>query len=156
MTDEDGLRDEIGSAVVRFIASVVLHNVTVAQRLGLGGSDLQFLTLLDIHGPLAPGRLAALSGLGTGTVTGVIDRLEKAGYVRRDRDVADRRRVLVVPVPESLARLAEFYRDHGEHMAAILGTRRSDQLRAILDFLTDMNASPGRPPDPTAVTPEVR
>ena len=148
MTDEDGLRGEIGSAVLRFIAGVVLHNVTVAQRVGLGGSDLQFLTLLDIHGPLTPGRLAALTGLSTGTVTGVIDRLEKGGYVRRDRDAADRRKVLVVPVPESVARLAEFYGEHGDHMAAILAARNADQLRAILDFLTEMNASPGRPPDP--------
>ena len=120
MTDEDGLRGEIGSAVLRFIAGVVLHNVTVAQRVGLGGSDLQFLTLFNIHGPLTPGRLAALTGLSTGTVTGVIDRLEKAGYVRRDRDAADRRKVFVVPVPESLARLAEFYSEHGDHMAALL------------------------------------
>lgn len=148
MPDEDGLRGEIGSAVLRFIAGVVLHNVTVAQRVGLGGSDLQFLTLLDIHGPLAPGRLAALTGLSTGTVTGVIDRLEKAGYVRRERDAADRRKVLVVPIPENLARLAEFYSEHGDHMAAVLATRNAVQLRAILDFLTDMNASPARPPDP--------
>jgi DNA-binding MarR family transcriptional regulator len=148
MPDEDGLRTEIGSAVLRFIAGVVLHNVTVAQRVGLGGSDLQFLTLLDIHGPLTPGRLAALTGLVLRPVTGVIDRLEKAGYVRRDRDAADRRKVLVLPVPESLARLAEFYSEHGDHMAAILATRNVDQLRAILDFLSDMNGSPGRPPDP--------
>ena len=141
MGDEDGLRDEIGAAVVRFIAAVVLHNVTIAQRIGLGGSDLQFLTLLGNHGPLTPGRLAALTGLSTGTVTGVIDRLENAGYVRRDRDASDRRKVLVTPVPESVARLAEFYRGHGDHMAAVLASRNSDQLRTILDFLADMNAS---------------
>jgi DNA-binding MarR family transcriptional regulator len=147
VADEDGLRAEVGTAVLRFIADVVLHNVTVAQRLGLGGSDLQFLTLLGTHGPLTPGRLATLTGLGTGTVTGVIDRLEKGGYVRRDRDGADRRKVLVSPVPESLARLAEFYSEHGDHMATVLAARDAEQLRTILDFLTDMNASPGRPPD---------
>ncbi len=141
MGDEDGLRAEIGAAVVRFIASVVLYNVTVAQGVGLGGSDLQFLTLLGNHGPLTPGRLASLSGLSTGTVTGVIDRLEKGGYVRRERDGSDRRKVLVTPVPESVARLAELYSGHGEHMAAVLASRDADQLRTILDFLADMNAS---------------
>jgi DNA-binding MarR family transcriptional regulator len=146
--DEDGLRAEIGGAVLRFIADVVLHNVTVAQRVGLGGSDLQFLSLLGNHGPLTPGRLAALTGLSTGTVTGVIDRLENGGYVRRDRDATDRRKVLVTPVPESVARLAEFYSEHGRHMTAVLGARDEGQLRTILDFLNDMNASPGRPPDP--------
>jgi DNA-binding MarR family transcriptional regulator len=142
--DEDGLRAEVGGAVLRFIADVVLHNVTVAQQLGLGGSDLQFLTLLGNHGPLTPGRLATLTGLGTGTVTGVIDRLEKGGYVRRDRDGTDRRKVLVSPIPESLARLAELYGEHGEHMAAVLTARDADQLRTILDFLVDLTASDQR------------
>ena len=140
MPDGDALRAEIGAAVLRFIADVVLHNVSVAQRIGLGGSDLQFLTLLNVHGPLTPGRLATLAGLSTGTVTGVIDRLETGGYVRRERDVADRRKVLVVPVPESLAKLAEFYGGHGEHMNAVLAARDPDQLRTILDFLSDLNA----------------
>lgn len=147
MADDDGLRDKVGASVLRFIAGVVMHNVTVAQRVGLGGSDLQFLTLLGQHGPLAPGRLAELAGLSTGTVTGVIDRLEKGGYVRRERDTTDRRKVLVVPVPEAMARLAEFYVEHGDHMAEVLRTRDDEQLRTIRDFLEDMNGSPGRPPN---------
>lgn len=151
MAGDDELRGEIGTAVVRFIAGVVLHNVTVAQRLGLGGSDLQFLTLLGMHGPLAPGRLATLTGLTTGTVTGVIDRLEKGGYVRRDRDGADRRKVLVTPVPEATTRLAEFYAEHGDHMAGVLARRDAAQLRTILEFLNEMNDPPGG-----LVTPDQR
>lgn len=146
MADEDGLRGEVFTSLLRFIAGVVMHNVTVAQRVGLGGSDLQFLTLLGDHGPLTPGRLAALTGMSTGTVTGVIDRLEKGGYARRDRDGTDRRKVLVTPVPERLAQLAEFYTEHGEHTEAILASRTPQELRVIADFLADLNTSPGRPP----------
>src|SRR3979411_2448173 len=80
--EADELRSEISMSTLRFIADVVLHNQAVAQRVGLGGSDSQFLSLLGIHGPLTPGRLAELTGLTTGTVTGVIDRLERAGYAR--------------------------------------------------------------------------
>ncbi|GAA1290060.1 MarR family transcriptional regulator [Pseudonocardia aurantiaca] len=139
--DADELRAEIGASTVRFIASVVLHNQAVAQKLGLGGSDSQFLSLLRTHGPLTPGRLAELSGLTTGTVTGVIDRLERGGYVRRERDATDRRKVLVTQVPEAMAAIAEHYREQGEHLNAVLRRRDAAQLRVIADFLAEVNGA---------------
>jgi DNA-binding MarR family transcriptional regulator len=139
--DADELRAEIGASTVRFIASVVLYNQAVAQQLGLGGSDSQFLSLLGMHGPLTPGRLAELTGLTTGTVTGVIDRLERGGYVRRERDATDRRKVLVTQVPEAMAAIAEHYREHGEHLDAVLRRRDAAQLRVIADFLAEVNGS---------------
>ncbi|MCU1663722.1 MAG: hypothetical protein QOI36_6135 [Pseudonocardiales bacterium] len=139
--EADELRSEISMSTLRFIADVVLHNQAVAQRVGLGGSDSQFLSLLGIHGPLTPGRLAELTGLTTGTVTGVIDRLERAGYARRERDVSDRRKVLVTPVPEAMASLTEHYREHGEHLDAVLRRRNTAQLRVIADFLAELTDS---------------
>jgi DNA-binding MarR family transcriptional regulator len=139
----DELRSEVGATVLQFIAGVVLHNQEVAQRFGLGGSDSQFLGLLTLHGPLTPGRLSEMSGLTTGTVTGVIDRLERAGFVRRDRDATDRRKVLVSAVPEAVARMSEHYSAHGKHMDAVLRRRNADELRVIADFLADMVDTPG-------------
>jgi DNA-binding MarR family transcriptional regulator len=139
--DAERLRADIGLSLVRFIASAVLHNHVVTGRLGLGASDAQFMNLLNLHGPLSPGRLAELSGLTTGTVTGVIDRLERSGYVRRDRDPSDRRKVVVTPVPEALAAMAEHYRGHGEHVDALLRRRSPDQLRVIAEFLAELTGS---------------
>lgn len=147
--DEGGLRDEIGRSVVRFIASAVLHSSVVAGRVGLGPSDSQFLTLLNVHGPLAPGRLAELSGLTTGTVTGVIDRLELGGYVRRDRDGGDRRKVLVTLVPEALEGIAAHYREQGEHLATVLARRDADQLLVIREFFAEMLGGPAATPPST-------
>ncbi len=134
------LQEEVGQGVLRFIAGVVLYNQVVAQREGLGGSDGQFLSLLQLNGPLSPGRLAEVTGLTTGTVTGVIDRLERAGYVRRERDAGDRRKVLVTLVPEGMARMARHYETYGEHMAAVLQQRSPQELRVIADFLTELAA----------------
>jgi DNA-binding MarR family transcriptional regulator len=134
----DELRADIQRSTLRFIAGVVLHNHAVAQRMGLGASDSQLISLLNLHGPLTPGRLAELTGLTTGTVTGVIDRLERGGFVRRERDTTDRRKVLVTPVPETMATLGEHYRHHGEQLDAVLSTRDEDQLRVIADFLADL------------------
>jgi DNA-binding MarR family transcriptional regulator len=141
--DADHLRAEIHESLLRFIAGVVLHNQVVAQRVGLGPSDSQFMSLLSLHGPLSPGRLAELSGLTTGTVTGVIDRLERAGFVRRQRDTTDRRKVLVAPVPAAVARLAEHYAEHGAHAEAVLERRQPDQLRVIAEFLAELVSAPG-------------
>lgn len=139
--DADELRSEIGMAVRQFIAAVVLHNQAVAQRLGLGGSDSQFVQLLSRHGPLTPGRLAELTGLTTGTVTGVIDRLEKAGFVRRERDAGDRRKVLVTLVAAAMGRIAEQYAEHGAHLNAVLARRGPDELQVIAEFLAEVNES---------------
>mgnify|MGYP001409541076 CR=1 FL=1 len=138
------LRAEITTLTLRFIADVVLHNQAVAQRLGLGVSDSQFISLLNLNGPLTPGRLAELTGLTTGTVTGVIDRLERAGFVRRERDPADRRKVHVTPVPEAIAAIYEHYSQHGRHLDAVLRRRNTDELRVIAAFLTELVESPSR------------
>src|SRR6266516_437350 len=89
------LEVQIVESTRRVIANAILYSHQVAERLGLGASDTQFMTLLEVHGPLTPGQLAELTGLKTGTVTGVLDRLEQARFIRRDRDPVDRRKVIV-------------------------------------------------------------
>lgn len=141
--DEAALRDDVMAGLLAFISGVVLHNVEAARRLGLGGSDTQFVGLLQAHGPLSPSRLAELSGLTSGTVTGVLDRLERGGFVRRERDGTDRRKVLVVPTEEGSARLMTAYAGHGAHTERLLATRTPDELRVISAFLRELNDSPG-------------
>jgi DNA-binding MarR family transcriptional regulator len=126
----------IEMAVRAFIANAILFNHQVAQRLGLGASDGQFMHLLQVHGPLTPGQLAELSGLTTGTVTGVIDRLEGAGFVRRERDEADRRKVFVKLDEERLwTAMAPLYAGQAETLAAVAGSYDAKQLEVIAGFL---------------------
>ncbi|MCW0213315.1 MAG: MarR family transcriptional regulator [Pseudonocardia sp.] len=138
-SSEDALRGEITGSMVRMIANVVLTSHAVAQRLGLGPTDSQFMTLLDVHGPLTPGRLAELSGLTSGTVTGVIDRLEKAGFARRERDPGDRRKVIVQRDEAAVAaRMAPEYAERAEELDAVLRRRSTDELATIAAFLRDL------------------
>lgn len=67
----------------------------VADRFGLHRTDLRCLEIIGQEGPLAAGRLATMAGLSTSAATAVLDRTERAGYVRRSADPSDRRRVLV-------------------------------------------------------------
>lgn len=139
MTGTDALRERIQRAVVRLIADAVLFNHAVAQRVGLGSSDSQFMTLLQVHGPLMPSQLAALSRLTTGTVTGVLDRLEGAGLVQRTRDEADRRKVTVSARDDTVTTLLmPHYRPQGERLDAILRTRSPEELAVIAEFLAEL------------------
>ncbi|USQ82808.1 MarR family winged helix-turn-helix transcriptional regulator [Streptomyces phaeoluteigriseus] len=102
------LLGELSVVSRRYVAAFALFNQAVADRLGLHPTDLQCLNLLLLERePVTAGRVAELTGLTTGSATRLVDRLEKAGYVVRERDAADRRRVLVATVPE---RIAEFGR----------------------------------------------
>jgi len=137
-------RMRIQTAMIRFIANVVLYNHVVAQRVGLGASDGQFMTLLDVHGPLTPGDLARHTGMTTGTVTGVLDRLERAGLVARTRDTADRRRVVVTPRQDVIAQvLHPHYAQQAEGLDAVLRSRSPAELDAIERFLVDIVAAAG-------------
>lgn len=136
-------------AVRNLIANAILFNHQVAQRVGLGASDAQFMHLLQLHGPLTPGRLAELSGLTTGTVTGVLDRLEATGFVRRERDESDRRKVIAKLNEERLwSAMAPLYAGQAESLAEVAGTYDAEQLEVIADFLDRLvRESPATPPD---------
>ncbi|MFI7010435.1 MarR family winged helix-turn-helix transcriptional regulator [Streptomyces sp. NPDC050145] len=86
------------------MAAYALFNQAVADHIGLHPTDLQCLNLLTLEeAPVTTGRIAELTGLTTGSATRLVDRLQKAGYVTRERDTTDRRRVLVTLVPEKTA-----------------------------------------------------
>ena len=136
------LTAEIQQRMIRLIADVILFNHAVSAKVGLGASDSQFMTLLQTYGPLTPRQLAEYSGLTSGTVTGVIDRLESHGFVSRKADPADRRKVVVTPSREAIEQtFMPLYAEQGERMQAVLATRTDAELRTILAFLADSVAA---------------
>ena len=107
-----------------------------AERLGIGLTDLTCLDLVESNGGLTAGRLAELSGLTTGAVTGVLDRLERAGLVVRTRDEADRRKVNVAVTPEHYERSGPIWRPLYEDWHALLASRfTAGELETITEFL---------------------
>src|SRR5690554_3683339 len=79
----------------RLSTATILFHTAVADRLGLNVTDLKCYSLIRQAGSMSAGELAEQTHLTTGAITGVADRLEKVGLVRRGRDAADRRRVLI-------------------------------------------------------------
>lgn len=96
----------------QYLASYVLFNQAVADRLGMHPTDVQCLNLFTQEGePLTTGQVAELTGLTSGSATRLVDRLEHGGFVRRERDTHDRRRVLVHVVSEKLAEFTAMWDD---------------------------------------------
>lgn len=145
MSQRELLLGEIQQRLIRMIADVVLFNHAVSAKVGLGASDSQFMTLLQTYGPLTPRQLSEYSGLTSGTVTGVIDRLESLGLITREADPNDRRKVLVTPSLETIQeKLAPLYSEQGRRMQAVLAARSEDELQVISSFLADAVAG-GQP-----------
>jgi len=115
--------------------TVLLHRA-VADRLGLHPTDHKCADFLCRDGPLTAGEMAERTGLTTGAVTGVIDRLEAAGYVRREPDPADRRRVMVHPVPHRARQIGRLFEPLAAAMAELCDRYTDRELATILDFMT--------------------
>jgi DNA-binding MarR family transcriptional regulator len=113
---------------------------SVAVRFGLSESDIETLEQLIDMGATTAGRLAEITGLTSGAVTRVIDRLEQSGYVRRVSDPADRRRVIVEVVPEKVAAIQSTLDRVSASSAREIGRYTDAQLNLIADFLTKMEA----------------
>lgn len=106
-----------------------------ADRYGLNRTDMRALDIVGQAGPLAPTALARLLGFTTGGVTSVLDRLERAGYVRRRPDPNDRRRQVVHATEATTARDQEIFGDLIRRTSMLLATYTDDQLQVIHDFL---------------------
>ena len=115
------LMEELEHAVRRSSALGVIFGQTVASRIGISSSA---------------GRLAELTGLTTGAITGVVDRLEQAGLVRRERDASDRRKVFIATVPENIAKVGKFYEHMQRAMLKDWDSYSDAELKLLLRFMT--------------------
>ena len=139
-TDDRGdILEALNHAMRRSGAQGSLFSQAVAARVGISASDFECLDLVILESAVTPGRLAEASGLTTGAVTGVIDRLERAGFVRRAPDPTDRRRVLVRPVPDGVRVIGPYYKSLVTQLNAILGDLDTDALARLLALYTRVN-----------------
>jgi DNA-binding MarR family transcriptional regulator len=134
---EELLRD-FYREISRMSTWTVIFHGAVSASLGLNPTDLKCGAVLRETGPITAGELAKLTGLTTGAVTGVIDRLEKAGFVRRADDPNDRRRVVIEPLahPTHLAALQQRLDPLAAATADMLIAHYdNEELSLILDFV---------------------
>lgn len=110
----------------------VLFHSRIAEQMGLSGTDHKCLELaMRAKEPLTAGQIAQLSGLSTGAVTGVIDRLERRGFVRRVRDPHDRRKVLVEVSEIDESRYVHLFQDAVDFTERVLAQFSAEEFDVI-------------------------
>ncbi|WP_418956479.1 MarR family transcriptional regulator [Streptomyces tritici] len=121
-------------------AAAVAFHTAVAAKQDLGATETKTLDLLQRHGALTAKELAEHSGLAPASVTGLVDRLERKGFVRRVKHPTDKRRVLVEPRPEKLAELAPLFDDWSREVRELYEEFTTEELETITRFLTAATA----------------
>ena len=121
-------------ALRRSSAAGVLHGQAVARRVGVNSTDLECLDLILMSGPSTAGEIARHTGLTSGAVTGLIDRLERLGLVERAADPADRRKVLVRVRGDKIGAIAALYTPLEKSMQALLAGYSREELKILIDF----------------------
>ena len=117
------------------IVQMSLLNHVVSGRLELKGTDLECCDLVSRFGPLGPSELARRAGLHPATMTGILDRLERGGWIARDRDPADRRSVVVRALRGRGAELFHLYSGMNTAMDQICAEYNEDELKLLASFL---------------------
>jgi DNA-binding MarR family transcriptional regulator len=135
-SDHRRLTNTVKDSMRDLSAQLSLLNQQVSAGLDLRESDLGCLNLIARHGPLSPSALARLARLHPATMTGVLDRLERGGWIDRDRDPADRRAVLITVRKERNAEVFARYAGMNASMDAVCAGFSEPELRAVADFLT--------------------
>ena len=137
----DELRDEVRVWARRLFTRAQLR-CHAAVHPHLGGSALQVLSLLALHGTQNAGTLARTAGLSSGGLTTVVDRLERADMVTRRRLSTDRRVVLVALAPDALDRLEVMTDAPITRIERLLQRRSAEELIVLARFLHDLCRTP--------------
>ena len=128
---------QLAMALREYLGAADLYEEAMAERMGLGRTDLRCYDLLERRGTMTAGALAVASGLTTGAMTFLIDRLEAAGIVRRRRDATDRRRVLVEVVQAAAEQGFALHQPMVADMRALAQRYKLEELAIVSDFLSE-------------------
>lgn len=137
-SSRDASIERMAEVMREFMARAVLFQDAVARFGGINSTDMQAVSLLMSEGPATPGELAERTGLTAGgAITAVVDRLERAGYVTRERDATDRRKVIVTAdVDAVLEKVGPIYGRVGQRWADYLATLTDEQIEFANELFT--------------------
>ncbi|HEY9166658.1 MAG TPA: MarR family transcriptional regulator [Candidatus Kryptonia bacterium] len=133
MRKKDLMRELIVGTRENSIGAVLFHQAA-GQILGLNVSDMKCLDAIVIRGPSTPSRLASITGLTTGATTTMIDRLEKAGLVERQRNPDDRRGTVVVLSKQAAKKLPPLFDSMSRAMERLASGYTENELKLLSEY----------------------
>ncbi len=152
MKTRKDLIDELNQTIQRTGTLTVLHTNAVASKIGLSATEFESMDVISNYQPMSAGKLAHMCGLTTGAITGIVDRLERVGLVKRERDPDDRRRVFLKPIedPEKSQYIRELYCPMGQAFERVMQQCTTEQIQFLIDVHKKMNS------EVEAITTELR
>jgi len=135
------LTNSVKDSVRGMRSELALLNRRISARLDLRDGDLDCLELVARLGPVGPSALARAAGVHPATMTGVLDRLEKGGWLARDRDPNDRRSVVLRIRPERVGEVFGLYSGMNAALDEICAGYKDEELQVIADFLDRTGAA---------------
>jgi DNA-binding MarR family transcriptional regulator len=118
----------------------ILFHQTIADKLKLNATDYKCYDFINQTGAVTAGQLSKLTGLTTGSTTALIDRLENYGYIKRDNDPNDRRRVLIKPLHQIKENNNSVFASLSSAITELCSRYNEEELDLVLDFLTNMDS----------------
>ncbi|GAF07749.1 YcgE protein [Paenibacillus pini JCM 16418] len=131
--------EQMYSGIRSLSTRIILYQQNIANALGVYNNDLKTVDILRETGPITAGELSRYTGLATGTITSLIDRLELSGYVKRQHDPSDRRRVIIVPTYEQKSEVQEIYKPIQKAMDNLCTAYSEEELKIIHHFINSMS-----------------
>jgi DNA-binding MarR family transcriptional regulator len=135
------VEERVLTALPNWVNAISQLNRLIAERMGVTASDLDCLHVLNQQGPATAAELARRVGLTPGSVSRMIDRLDAAGCIKRVNDPQDRRRVLIEPTSDGLARIAAYYDGLTARAHDDLAVFRTGELNTLLQFIERSQSS---------------
>ncbi|MCR8872218.1 MarR family transcriptional regulator [Bacillus sp. AFS026049] len=132
------LLESLTHRLQRYGMRSVLFQQNMAQKIGVSHTDLKSAEILNETGPITAGELSKITGLSTGSVTALINRLEKSGYVKRQRDQLDGRRVMIAPIPERQEQIKSHYQSLSMATKELCSAYNEQELMFINKFIEDI------------------
>ncbi|USK65385.1 MarR family winged helix-turn-helix transcriptional regulator [Peribacillus frigoritolerans] len=132
------LLESLTHRLQRYGMRSVLFQQNMAQKIGVSHTDLKSAEILNETGPITAGELSKITGLSTGSVTALINRLEKSGYVKRERDQLDGRKVMIMPIPERQEQIKSHYKSLSMATKDLCSAYNEQELILINQFVEDI------------------
>ncbi|TDL85604.1 MarR family transcriptional regulator [Vibrio vulnificus] len=132
------LLESLTHRLQRYGMRSVLFQQNMAQKIRVSHTDLKSAEILNETGPITAGELSKITGLSTGSVTALINRLEKSGYVKRERDQLDGRKVMIVPIPERQEQIKSHYQSLSVATKDLCSAYNEQELILINQFVEDI------------------
>lgn len=132
------LLENLTHRLQRYGMRSVLFQQNMAQKIGVSHTDLKSAEILNETGPITAGELSKITGLSTGSVTALINRLEKSGYVKRERDQLDGRKVMIMPIPERQEQIKSHYQSLSMATKELCSAYNEQELILINQFVEEI------------------